>query len=337
MGYSIKENAYAVLLPAFDGLKLSDGCKRYLDHGGLSILLGESRAEYVARGMTADRRATERTEDFLRITSDARARAGDILVAVDQEPGGICRLHDLVPAYPEIEAFVAMPDAEIEARAAAVGRSAAELGVNVFLAPILDTLIGPNPWLQGRTVSSDAAVVARFSAAFVRGLRQAGIRSVAKHFPGYPQCALDPAIHSDAQVETSLDRLQAGLQPFEAVIAEGVDAMMVGPAIVAAYDPDLPALRSERVIKHLTGTMGFRGLVMADDLDSAATLRGNRLEQVAVQALNSGCDWLLLADIDDHLDLVARAIVEAVHQKHLGEEQLARSAAKLRSRLKSKP
>ena len=71
MSNSLTEDAHAVLFPAFDGVTLSDPVRRYLDRGGVSILIGESRAEYVAREMSVERKATESPETFQRLVRDA--------------------------------------------------------------------------------------------------------------------------------------------------------------------------------------------------------------------------------------------------------------------------
>jgi beta-N-acetylhexosaminidase len=65
---SLTKAAHAVILPAFDTTTLSDSVKRFLENGGCSILLGESRKEYVARKVSDDRKSTETAETFLRVT-----------------------------------------------------------------------------------------------------------------------------------------------------------------------------------------------------------------------------------------------------------------------------
>ncbi|TIM37158.1 MAG: glycoside hydrolase, partial [Mesorhizobium sp.] len=94
---SIERNARAVLLPAIDSLELTDDLKRYFDEGGRSLLLGETRAEYVSRRMSDARRASERAEDFRRLADEVATRANRVLIALDQEPTGIERLHGLAP------------------------------------------------------------------------------------------------------------------------------------------------------------------------------------------------------------------------------------------------
>lgn len=330
MPFTIAQNARAVLLPAFDSTDLSEATRRFLDKGGVSILLGESRAEYVARRMTDERRASETAETFRKVTDAARARSGVLLACVDQEMGGICRLHDLVPQFPASADLPGTPAPEIEAIALNMARIAAGMGVNAFLSPVVDVLTGANPWLQGRTWSADPALVGALSAAYVRGVQRGGVAATVKHFPGFGATTGDPAIEAHVVNPLDLSAIEAGYPAFQAPIDAGAEMVMVGPAIVTALDPERAALRSAHVISLLRQRLGFAGLVMADDLDAAATLRGDPVPQVALEALAAGCDLLMLADLGDQLEDVAAAITAAAESGIISAEALAASAGRVR-------
>ena len=92
MSRTIRDNAHAILLPAFAETRISDAVKRFLANGGCSILLGESREEYVAREMSPARRNREKAGTIIALVSEARSLCRDVIVAVDQEIAGICRL-----------------------------------------------------------------------------------------------------------------------------------------------------------------------------------------------------------------------------------------------------
>lgn len=320
-----------MLLPAFEGATLSDQTRRYLDKGGVTILMGESRTEYTARQMTAERRASETRETFHQVTASAKLRSGRLLTFVDQEMGGICRLHDLVPAFPSTQMLGQVPESSIEEIAFDIAKIASSMGVNGFLAPIVDVLVGQNPWLQGRTWSTDADLIGKQSAAYVRGVQRAGVAATVKHFPGFGEMTGDPATEFDAINPLALHDIESGLSAFQSPILAGAELVMVGPAIVSALDPISPALRSEKVVSLLRRRLGFAGIIMADDLDSKATLRGESVTQVAIEGLNAGCDLLLLADINDQLDQVAAAIVAAAKAGLVSRQSLASSAQKVRS------
>ena len=196
-------DAYAVLLPAFAGLALDNHLQEFLRNGGRSLLLGETREEYVARAMSAERRAAETAAHVRSFVDAASALAdGPLIIAVDQEPAGICRLHDLVAPLPDLATLHKLSSTEIEAKAAGVARAARRMGVTLFLAPIVDVVHGENPWLARRTLGTDAAEVSRIASAFVRGVQSAGVTAMAKHFPGHSEAMSDPAM-SDARQSAS--------------------------------------------------------------------------------------------------------------------------------------
>ncbi|MEO5615272.1 MAG: glycoside hydrolase family 3 N-terminal domain-containing protein [Cypionkella sp.] len=331
MTFTLYEDARAVLLPAFDGVTLSSAVQRFLDQGGVSILVGEGRDEYVARRMSAARRSAETPEVFQRITAEARKRSGLLLTAIDQEMGGICRLHDMAPQYPCHADLPSTSPAVIEALTQGIATDAAAMGVNVFLSPVLDVLTGTNAWLQGRTWSSDPEIVASLSAAFIRGAQRGGVAATGKHFPGFSSTTADPAIDASAMCLADAASIASGLIPFRAAIAAGVEMIMVGPAIVTALDDQKAALRSVKVVQKLKRELGFTGIVMADDLDSQATMRGDSVAQVAIDALNAGCDFLLLADIGSQLEDISNAIIVAANAGHISAEALSISADKVRA------
>lgn len=325
----IRANAHAVLLPAIADLSLTPALRQFLDHGGCSLLLGEARAEYVARRMDASRVAAESHQAFADLATDIRRRAGAALIAVDQEPAGIARLHRLTPTCPDRAQLARMSDLDIEAACASIATAARAMGVNTFLAPIVDVVTGRNAWLEGRTLGADPAQVGRIASAAVRGFQACGVLACVKHFPGHHDIDHDPAI-SVAMVSGGPAELQAGFAPFREVIAAGAGAMMLGPALVPAVDATEPSSTSSPTARLLRRDFGFNGLIVSDDLDAAGILCGRPLAEVAIAALRAGAELLLVA-AGDHLAALSDAIVRAVETGQLDREGLARAAAHVRA------
>lgn len=137
--------------PAIDARSLLEHIADHLRSGGSSVLLGETRDEYVARSMSTERRSTETASWFREVAASARKSAGGTaLVAVDQELGGIQRLHDLATPLPTASAAATLSTSSLLAAAAQLATECSGLGVNVVLSPIVDIVTGPNPWLDGR-------------------------------------------------------------------------------------------------------------------------------------------------------------------------------------------
>lgn len=330
MSSELHQAAYSVLLPAFGDLHLDDNVRRYLSRGGVSILLGETRDEYVGRDMSQARKGTETGADFIAIAAEATALAGaPVLIAVDQELGGIERLHQLVPAIASRTQLNDLSAQDIEQRSFDMATVARGLGVNLFLAPIVDVVTGANPWLHNRHLGADPVEISRVSCAFIRGVQRAGVIATAKHFPGHYVTENDPAI-AEATVPGPLELLNDNLDVFKQVIATGVQAVMPGPAVFPAIDPDHSASTSAKVIGVLRDTLGFGGLIISDDLDAVSILRGNSITDTAVASLAAGAH-LLLVSSESGLDAIAEAIVAAVHEGALGRQTLLDAATKVRA------
>lgn len=329
MSSELHRAAYSVLLPAFGDLQLDAAVRRYLSRGGVSLLLGETRDEYVGRDMSPARKAAESQADFINLVQEAAALAGaPVLIAVDQELGGIERLHHLVPAVASRAQLQGLDAEEIEQRCFEMATVARGLGVNLFLAPIVDVVTGANPWLLNRHLGADPIEVSRVSCAFIRGVQRAGVIATAKHFPGHYVTEHDPAI-AEATVPGPLELLHDNLEVFKEVIATGVKAVMPGPAVFPAIDPDHSASTSSKVIGVLRDTLGFGGLIISDDLDAVSILRGNTITDTAVASLLAGAH-LLLVSSESGLDAVADGIVVAVQEGILERQVLLDAATKVR-------
>ncbi|WP_119255015.1 glycoside hydrolase family 3 N-terminal domain-containing protein [Shinella zoogloeoides] len=328
MSASIDRDARAVLLPAFDTLDVLDIMVPFLKEGGCSVLLGETRAEYVARAMSTERLACETPDGFRASIAALQAVTPHLIVAVDQELGGIQRLAGLVPPLPTLdEAHTLSPDALAE-RCRITAQGARALGVSMFLAPIADIIDGQNVWLRARTMGSYPQAVARLVSAFVTGVQAAGITAVTKHFPGFNDLAEDPAL-ADVCLATPLDRILHNLLPFKAAIEAGTKVIMTGPAPVAAIDGNNSASTSPAVMAMLRSQLGFKGLIVSDDLDAPATLRGQSLLETAIASLNAGADLLLVAG-GPHLSALSEGIAAAAQRGDIEQQRLADAAARVR-------
>ncbi|MCC6305905.1 MAG: glycoside hydrolase family 3 protein [Rhodobacteraceae bacterium] len=331
-GDALLRDAHAVLLPAFEEIPGPGEVEGFLGAGGVALLLGMSRAEFVARRMAPARIALETPAAFAALAGRARAAAGGpVLIAIDYEIGGLQRLHRLGPALARPAAALAMAEDEVEGFGAAAARAARALGITLILAPVLD-LAGPGPWLAGRCLAAAPEAVARVAAAFIRGLQGQGVAATAKHFPGHARLAGDPFDDPALSLEGPRAMLAPGLLPFRSAIAAGVRAVMTGPVPVTALDPGEPASTSAAVIGQLRAEMGFSGLVISDDLDLPATLRGRGLEATALAGLDAGADLLLLAAGPGaaHATRTARAIAAAAAADAARRMRLAAAAAAVR-------
>ncbi len=309
--------ARAVLMVGLPGESIGEATAAHLAAGGRSLILFDGNIGSAAQ---------------LRSLTGAAACAADgpLLVAVDQELGVVARLRGLVTPLPTTAEALEMTPLELELTGQLLGDEMLALGVNMDLAPVLDVVAESSPALNGRHLGADPEVVASLGTAFMRGLEQAGVVAVPKHFPGHGRAVTDP--HAETTyVGASLEDLEAvDFVPFEAAFAAGARAVMVGHPIYAALDPDHPASLSPLVLALLRERFGFEGVAITDSLSMAGVSAGRDPGDLAVAALAAGEDLLLVKDPAVVEDTVA-AIVAAVATGDLALARLQKAASRVRA------
>jgi beta-N-acetylhexosaminidase len=310
---SLERLAAGVLLPGFVGTRAPDWVRRRVEGGLGGVVL------------------------FARNVSDELpalcAELGDVLIAIDEEGGDVTRLEAARgSSFPGNLALGAVDDVALTERvAAAIGGLLRAAGVNVDLAPVADVNSNPeNPIVGVRSFGSDPALVARHTAAYVRGVQSAGVAACAKHFPGHGDTTGD----SHLELPTVAGDVEAALVPFRAAVEAEVRCVMPGHLLVPELDSDAPASLSPRIVGELLrGELGFHGCVITDALEMRAVSATVGIEESAVRALAAGADALCLgAEVDDALTgRVQGAIVAAVRAGRLSADRLEEASARIAS------
>jgi len=255
-----------------------------------------------------------------------RAAGRPLLLAVDQEGGLVERIRGEVTSLPAFMAAGAAGEPALTRAAhAAVGRELAWTGIDVDLAPDTDVTAGPrDPVIGSRSAGSDPGTVARQGVAAARGLRDAGVLPVVKHFPGHGSLTVDSHLALPVQPRPVAQLEGTDLVPFRAAVEAGLPAVMIGHIAVRDLDPDVPATVSRPVVTGLLREgLGFDGLVVSDALEMAA-LRG--VPRPAVGFLRAGGDVVLMpADPA----ATVRSIVGAVREGALPLRRLHQAAARV--------
>ncbi|MES1210206.1 MAG: glycoside hydrolase family 3 N-terminal domain-containing protein, partial [Pseudomonadota bacterium] len=132
---------------------------------------------------------------------------------------------------------------------------------------------------------------------FWRGLRGAGLVGCGKHLPGHGDTRAD-SHHELPVVPHDLERLRrVELAPFVAAAEAGMEAFMTAHVLYPALDPDRPATLSRRIATDLLrGELGFRGVLVSDDLGMKAVADRYSIEELAVGAIEAGVDHLLVRE-----------------------------------------
>jgi len=259
-------------------------------------------------------------------------------VAIDQEGGEVARLSEGVPLLPGNMALGATRSPDLASAAGlGVADSLRRLGITMNFAPVLDRSGGTASAIGTRSFGSDPQLVASLGAAYIRGLHDGGVAAVAKHYPGIGRTPIDS--HDELpRLQISAEDLRGDLEPFRAGIKAGVDAVMLAHAVVPAIGDDGPVMLSRRAIGMLRRDLAFDGIVITDALEMGAVDRHSGVGRIAVRAITTGADMILvLAHNRDREDVLA-ALHEAVRSGELTDERLhasLRRIVRLKLRLES--
>jgi beta-N-acetylhexosaminidase len=221
-----------------------------------------------------------------------------MLVMTDQEGGGVERLTNLVATLPWAQTMGKnLTPAQITAEGLRVGRSMKAAGINTDLAPVADVdgrAVEPGEHDPDgyRSFSGVPATAAADVVAFAKGLREAGVLAVVKHFPGLGGASGNTDYRPAATLPWST-LMTTGLVPFRSAIESGVTAVMVSNASVPGLT-SLPSSISSVVINYLRDQLGFEGLIVTDSL-SAGALSDIHLgvPLASARALEAGADMVL--------------------------------------------
>ena len=223
----------------------------------------------------------------------------DAPVLVDQEGGRVQRLgpphwRHRPPwrRYGDMAAERGLDRAVEEARGNAreIGGELAELGIDVNCVPLLDV---PAPGGHGvigdRAFSDDPEIVAALGRAVCEGLLSEGVTPVIKHAPGHGRATVDSHV-SLPTVDASVEALEVDFAPFRAL--RDMPWAMTAHVVYSVFDAAAPATFSSKVVERaIRGSIGYRGLLVSDDLCMKA-LTG-RPGVRARAALDAGCDVVL--------------------------------------------
>lgn len=243
-----------------------------------------------------------------------------LLISLDQEGGNVQTLKGAeFPLLPSAEKLGAGSPATLRDTTRDSARRLAGIGVTVNLAPVADTVpasIGEdNPPIGywHRQFGSDPARVAADIRTVVPAGQGAGVLSVLKHFPGLGRVRFNTDLSTKAVDDTATVN-DPYLAPFQAGIAAGSAGVMMSSARYPRLDGSAIAAFSRPIITGLLRErLGFRGLVMSDDLGAAVALDPVPVGQRAVRFVAAGGDMVLTIRPTDAAPMAAALIDRAGH------------------------
>ncbi|WP_055535651.1 beta-N-acetylhexosaminidase, partial [Streptomyces graminilatus] len=317
----LDEAVHRCLVAGFDGTSgVPHTLKRLIDRG-----LG---------GVILFTRNVRDAEQVRRLTDELRALRPDLLIAIDNEGGGVGHLAAAgAPEVPGSYALGVVDDPDLTARCAdALAGHLASLGITVSYAPVADLQRHPgNPIVRTRSFGADPELAARHLRAWITATEARGIASCAKHFPGHGGTVTD-SHHEIAVDRRSYDEIRADVEPFRAAVAAGVPMLMSAHVVYPALDPERPATLSRRILGDLLRhELGFDGVLVSDALEMKAIADRYGEAPGARLALAAGADQVIVAVPDLATTLDCRdTVIGALRDGTLLEERVREAAGRVR-------
>ena len=256
-----------------------------------------------------------------------------LLVSIDQEGGLVQRVRAPATEWPPMLSVGAGGD---PARTAAVGRALgdelAALGIGWDFAPVLDVHTNPaNPVIGNRAFGSDARRGDRRTRwRSGAGCAARGWSAAASTSPGTATRAPIRTTSCRSSPTTSSGCAPSSWRRSRPRRAAGMEAIMTAHVMYPALDPDRPATLSRRIATDvLRGELGFRGVLVSDDLGMKAVADRYPIEELAVGAIAAGCDHLLIREPAARQQAAFEALVRAAESRSELRARVAESAARV--------
>ena len=264
-------------------------------HVGNVILTGRSSA-----GVSA----TAAVSAALQQKADGSATAGvPLFISTDQEGGQVQVLSgtgfSTIPAGLTQGGYAT---STLRADAETWGNQLKAAGVNVDLAPVMDTVPSaafapknkPIGYYQ-REYGYDPTTVSTHGGAFAQGMADAGIDATVKHFPGLGRVTANTDTSSGV-TDSQTTRTDAYLTPFADAVNAGVPFLMMSTAYYSKIDPANPAAFSPTIVTGMVrGDLGFNGVIISDSLGATQVASWAPADR-AINFFNAGGDMALTND-----------------------------------------
>ncbi len=250
-------------------------------------------------GVILFKRNFESRDQIVSLTSQIHAIQSPypIWIGVDQEGGKVQRIGESlgsakIPAAMEIAATTPEHSYEIASHTA---RDLKSLGFDLNFAPVLDIHTNPeNPIIATRAFGTTPEQVIEFAIPVIHAHLDNGVIPCGKHFPGHGDTSKDS--HTDLpEITHDIERLRkVELRPFKAAVDADVPMIMTAHIVMSGLGERFPATLSPSVIRILREEIGFKGVIVSDDLEMDAIIDNYSTLKAVTLGLRAGVDAFLV-------------------------------------------
>jgi len=163
------------------------------------------------------------------------------------------------------------------------------LGININTVPVLDVKRRiTNKVIGNRSFSSNPFIVSKMGKICIKKFHKHNIGTVIKHIPGHGLAREDshkklPIVKKNINILDKIDFL-----PFK---QQNSFLAMTAHIIYSSIDSNNPATHSQKVINLIRKKIGFKNLIMSDDISMKALKYS--VSKNTTKAFTSGCDLVL--------------------------------------------
>lgn len=277
-------------------------------------------------------RNMESPEQVKQLTSDLQAQSNEkvpLFIGVDEEGGDVVRMAEKLTPPPSQKEIGATDDTE-QAKIWAIktAKSLKEMGINVNFAPVAD--VGSN---DNRSYSTDVNTVINFVRAATTGYQQENIIYSLKHFPGIGKGQVDSHVEISS-IDAYKDVLMAeDILPFKTIINENKPEdyfILVSHLKYPALDEEYPASLSSKIMTDLLrNELGYKGIIITDDMEMGAVANHNDFKTVGVNAVKAGADIVLVCHEYQHEQDVYLGLLDAVDNGEISQQRIDESVKRI--------
>ena len=255
-----------------------------------------------------------------------------LFISVDEEGGVVSRVPQEFKKLPSASYVGSFNSEEICYKEGEIIANELKLmGYNMDYAPVLDILSNSqNTVIGNRAFGEISEVVSNLAVEVMKGIQDNEVIPVVKHFPGHGDTTLD-SHYGLPLVEKTLDELKSlEFIPFENAIKNGADAIMISHILLKNVDSENPATMSKVIVSNiLRESMGFKGVVITDDMTMGAITQNYDIGEASVKAIEAGVDIVLVCHGYDNEMKVINSIEEAVASEVISEERINESVYRI--------
>jgi beta-N-acetylhexosaminidase len=234
-------------------------------------------------------------ESFKDLNSQIReyTERDSMFMTLDHEGGRVIRTPMPITRFP----YGLLLRSHAHEVAKATATELKSLGINLSWAPVADVFSHPhNPVIGPRAFGNTPEIAAKDSRDYYLGLQESGILGCAKHFPGHGDTSQDSHIELPVLNLTLEDLRLRELIPFKALIEVQIPLIMTAHILFPRIDPDVPATLSQAILKTiLREELGFKGVVVSDDLDMKAISDMFMKVGTVGRSFHAGCDLFIVS------------------------------------------